>query len=99
MNYFKTTTGERVSKATIDKNVHKAKAEKLALQLNKFGYNFCESCGQSTGTRLDCSHDQSVNDCQRDGKAELAWDIENITIRCRGCHQKKDGLDLQFKNK
>lgn len=86
MNFYKKSNGDRVSKAKIDRYVREAKAEKLALQMNEYGYNFCQSCGQSTGTRLDCSHNLSVNDCQRNGKAELSWDIENITIRCRRCH-------------
>jgi hypothetical protein len=59
----------------------------LQEQRNEFGYNFCEEkgCGRSDGY-IDCSHDKSVNDCQREGMSELAYDKNNITIRCRDCH-------------
>ena len=99
MNYFKTSTGERVSKATIDRRVRQAKEKKLELQRIKHGYNFCEEpdCGINyLHARLDCSHDISVDTCQKTGRAELAWDISNITIRCRDCHQKKDKLNVQL---
>ncbi len=33
---------------------------------------------------------------RNEGKAELAYDVNNITIRCRECHRKHDGLNLEF---
>jgi len=90
MNHFYTSSGERVSKSTIDSRVRKAKQAKLQRQLNENGYNFCEECDISTGTYLDCSHDESVDNCQKNGYCEKAWDVNNITIRCRECHQKHD---------
>jgi len=99
MNYFKTSTGERVSKSVIDRKVRQAKEAKLEKQFLEDGYNHCEECGQSTGTYLDCSHVISVKESQEMGRSELAWDENNIKILCRRCHQKKDRLNLQFEGK
>jgi len=66
--------------------------EAIAAQKETFGYNFCEEkdCHKSQGVYLDCSHDISVDECQKSGRTELAWDVNNITIRCRDCHNKHD---------
>ncbi len=53
----------------------------------EYGYIFCEDCGRSSGTYFDCSHDVSVDKCQKEGRSELAYDVNNITIRCRECHK------------
>ena len=91
MNYYRTTSGERVSKATIDRNVRIAKAQKIESQFDIYGFNFCEDCRKNSScVRLDCSHNISVDECQKSGRSELAWDVNNITIRCRKCHQIYD---------
>ena len=90
MNTYKTSTGERLSKSVIDARVRKAKKEKIDEQFGEHGYNFCEDCKRSAGVYLDCSHDVSVDQCQKQGKSELAYDTNNITIRCRDCHRKHD---------
>lgn len=91
MNHYRTSNGERIPKPEIDRRVRLAKARKLELQREWYGFNKCEDCGRNaTGTRLDCSHEMSVDECQKTGQSELAWDIDNIKIRCRECHQKHD---------
>lgn len=97
MNHFRTSDGDKVTKAEIDRNVRKAKAQKLANYTEEHGYIFCEDCGRNDCLPVDCSHDISVSECQNSGRSELAWDVENITLRGRKCHQIKDGLDLKFK--
>lgn len=92
MNTYKTSTCERLSKSVIDARVRKAKKEKIQLMICSYGYVFCEECGRSGGMPLDCSHDVSVDQCQKQGKSELAYDVNNITIRCRKCHEKHDKL-------
>lgn len=82
MNHYRTSTGESLSKGQIDRKIRKAKKEKLQKQKIEHGYNFCEDCGKSSGTYLDCSHDVSV----KKGTIEMGWDLNNITIRCRECH-------------
>ena len=92
MGSYKTSSGERIEKSVIDLRVRRAKKNKLDLQLEEYGYNFCEECKRSSGTHLDCSHDISVDKCQKNGMTELAYDVDNITIRCRRCHNKHDKL-------
>ena len=90
MNTYQTSSGERFKKSVIDNKIKKAKADKLEAQIDEHGYNFCEDCERSTGTYLDCSHNVSVKEAQETGQAELGWDVNNITIRCRECHRKHD---------
>lgn len=97
-NTYQASSGERIEKSRIDKKVRFAKEQKINKMTDEYGYLFCEDCGISSGVRLDCSHNIGVDKCQKMHQAELAWDIANITIRCRDCHQKHDKLNLNFKN-
>ena len=90
-NTYRTSNGERVIKSIIDKRIKEAKALKLEQMMDEFGYYFCEECETNQG-RLDCSHTISVKESQDTGNTELSWDVENIKIRCRECHQKLDNL-------
>jgi 5-methylcytosine-specific restriction endonuclease McrA len=92
MNTYKTSSGERIKKSVIDRLVRSAKSQVLVNQINEHDYNFCEECKQSSGTYLDCSHTISVDQCQKQGKSELAWDISNLRVLCRNCHKKHDKL-------
>jgi len=94
MNHYYTSKGERVSKSRIDALVRNAKEKALSLQRDEFGYNFCVECKRSGGDRLDCSHRVSVDMAQKTRRTELAWDVSNIDILCRSCHQKRDKLNL-----
>lgn len=94
MNHYKTTNGERISKPEIDRRVRKAKSNVIENQRTEHGYNFCVECERSSGTRFDCSHIVSVNECQKMGRSELAFDESNIEILCRECHQVRDGLTI-----
>lgn len=97
MNTYSTSTGERFTQSQIDRKITEAKAKALQKQIDEFDYNFCEQCGRNaSGTRLDCSHDISVKRAKEEGKTEQSWDVKNIVIRCRSCHQKHDKLNLQF---
>ena len=89
MNTFKTSLGETITKGKIDRNVRKAKDIKLRQFSNDHGFYYCEECATSQG-RIDCSHTISVSECQNSGRSELAWDITNIKLRCRDCHNKLD---------
>ena len=97
MNHYHTSSGERLTQSQVESRIRKAKAKALENQFNEYDYNFCEECGKNANnTRLDCSHDISVKKAKEEGKTELCWDVRIIVIRCRGCHQKKDKLNLQF---
>jgi hypothetical protein len=102
MNHYRTSTGDRVSKPEIDRRVREAKALKIQQQLDEIGYNVCELAAigcemDESCNRLDCSHKESVDSCQKSGYSELAWDVNNIQILGRKCHARRDGLDLRFK--
>jgi len=100
MNSYKTSTGERIAKSEIDRRVRLAKKQAIANQILEFGYNFCSNpdCKNPNQGPFDCSHTKSVDECQKEGKSELAWDVKNIQILCRTCHQAHDGLNLKFKS-
>jgi len=74
MNYYRTSSGERVSKSEIDRRVREAKKKKIALMLEQYGYIFCEDCNvnANSGVFVDCSHEVSVDECQKTGQSELA---------------------------
>ena len=100
MNSYKTSNGERFIECQIQKKIREAKAIILQNQVDEFGYNFCETCGKNANnTILDCSHNYSVSKAKKEGKTELCWDVKNIKIRCRNCHNKYDNLDLKFLKK
>lgn len=92
MNSYKTSNGERIKQSVIESLVRKAKAEKVRQQVDEHGYNFCEECGISSGTYLDCSHTESVKSCKENGRTEKAFDVNNLRILCRRCHQIHDKL-------
>ncbi|PXX26257.1 hypothetical protein C7967_11518 [Thalassospira sp. 11-3] len=93
-NSYRMSNGERVLKSVVDRRVRQAKEQKVQNMLDEHGYIFCEEpgCGKNTnaGEPIDCSHDISVNDLQKMGKTELAYDVEMITMRCRTCHRIHD---------
>lgn len=97
MPSYKTSSGERIDKKEIDKRVRKAKEQKIGEFIDEHGYIFCEECGINAhqGIPIDCSHTISVKECQESGRTELAWDINNIRMLCRKCHQDHDKLNLK----
>ena len=96
MNTYSTSTGERLTKSLIDSRVRSAKQKLLDEQMLAFGFNFCVVCHRATGVFLDCAHIISVKECQESGRAELAWDVNNMRVKCRKHHQEQDKLNLKF---
>jgi hypothetical protein len=86
MNTYQTSTGERVTKSVIDRKVREAKKMKLQSQIRNRGFNYCEVTGLTRGQYLDCSHIISVDQCQKSGRSEIAWDLDNIQVLCRSEH-------------
>jgi hypothetical protein len=96
-NTYRTSSGEKFTTAQVESRMRIAKAAALEKQFNEFDYNFCEECGRNaSNTRLDCSHDISVKKAKENGQTEQCWNVGNITILCRECHQEKDKLNTQF---
>lgn len=85
---FKTSEGERLTKTFIDGQIRKAKKE-FTNQRDSDGIMYCEACGDP-GKRLSVSHIVSVNDCQNDGMAEYAFDVDNMQRECLDCHSETE---------
>lgn len=89
MGTFKTSEGERLTKTFIDGQIRKAKKVFIE-QKEDEGIVYCESCG-ATNKRLSCSHIISVDQCQKDGRSEFAFDVENLQLECvPGCHEETE---------
>lgn len=85
-----TSTGERVTTVERNHRVRLAKIQKLENFFSVHGYYFCEDCKRNDCVPIDCSHDISVDTAVKTGRTELCWDVNNITLRGRKCHQKHD---------
>ena len=92
MNTYECSDGSRLKQSVIERLITKAKAQKVRQQFDEHGYNFCEDCKISSGTYIDCSHDVSVKKAKETSRTELCFDVNNITMLCRNCHQIKDKL-------
>ena len=92
MNTYKCSDGTRLKQSVIERLITKAKKEKLRQFIDENDYIFCEECKINNSFKFDCSHDLSVKKCKEQGKTELSFDVNNITILCRTCHQIKDKL-------
>lgn len=96
MNTYKCSNGNRYNQLQIDRRIRIAKETKLEFQRDRLGYNVCERCRRNDCVPIDVSHNVSVKKAKEMGKTELCWDILNLEILGRKCHQKKDKLNLQF---
>lgn len=92
MNKYRLSSGEFISKSSLDNKVRKAKEEKLNQHFDEHGYYFCTTCEKNTCIPITCAHIISVDECQKTGSAELAWDLDNIVIEGMKCHKKRDKL-------
>jgi len=86
---FKTSEGERLSKTTIDNRIRATKREFLDEAAEEGKGCYCWSCGSSQ-ERLSCSHIISVNNCQNDGRCEVAYLKDNLQLECLSCHAETE---------
>lgn len=96
MNSYKDSQGNRHLQASINRYITEAKAEKWRLHYEDHDYPFCTVCKRNDCKPIDCSHDISVAECKKQGRVELAWSLDNLTLTGRNCHKAKDKLNLQF---
>jgi len=97
MGVYFSSTGDRFTQAQVDRRIRKAKQDVYEMFWDEHGREpFCQDCGRNDCLPVDMSHDTSVQECKNMGQVELAWSTSNITPRGRKCHQKRDGLNLQF---
>lgn len=95
----KLSDGTRIERSVFDYRVKKAKLKKKQECFEENGFIYCKECGiHDRISIIDSSHDLSVDKCVKNGCSERAYDLNNITLRCRECHKKYDGLDLRFNN-
>ncbi|MGH1436584.1 MAG: hypothetical protein ACRBG0_19230 [Lewinella sp.] len=80
MNYYRTSTGYKLTQQTLDRNVREA--YRIADQ--DMPRYICECCGKVPP--VDHDHTISVKRCKELDKAELAWDPRNWSYSCRTCH-------------
>lgn len=91
-NTYEDSYGKRWTSAQVERKIQSAKMLKAQEFMDEYGYFFCEDCGRNDCLPIDMSHDTSVDYCKKMGQVELAWAVNNITLRGRPCHRKHDKL-------
>lgn len=94
MARYPMSNGEYIEKSIIDSRTEKAKAEKKRIQIEDEGYLYCKTCGRNDCLPVTTAHIISVDESQKTGRSELAWDLENMINEGLPCHQKRDKLNL-----
>lgn len=92
MSRYKLSSGVFISKSVIDNKIRKAKELKLAEHFDEYGRYVCTKCFRNDCLPIDVSHIESVDSCQKNGYAEKAYDLNNMQIIGRKCHNKHDKL-------
>jgi len=99
MNHYKDSSGNSWTTAQINRKFSNVASLKFKNQIVEHGYNFCEECKRNaSNTKLDPAHIVSIKKAKETGRAELCWDINNLRILCRKCHQDFDKLNLRFED-
>jgi len=91
---YKDSFGNRYTTDQIEWRIKRAALEKLDLQFIEHGYNFCVRCQRNDCKPIDVSHTISRKKAKEDGCVEVLWDLDNLEILGRKCHQEKDGLNI-----
>ena len=94
---YKDSLGNSYTTPQIDRKSDKAAKELLELQFIEHGYNFCQKCKRNDCKPIDVSHTISRKKAKEQGMVEVLWDKENMEILGRKCHEKKDGLKIEWK--
>ena len=89
---YSTSCGDRLTTQQIELRMTKAKKKLIENQFIDLGYNVCSKCFKNDCKPLDCSHNISVKKAKEMGRAELCFDISNMEVLGRRCHQIKDKL-------
>ena len=89
---YKDSKGNRYTTVQINKKSDEAAKLKLQLQFDEYRYNFCEHCKRNDCRPIDVSHTISRKEAKENGNVEILWDLNNLEILGRKCHQIKDKL-------
>jgi len=95
MNTYKDSWGNKWTTDQINRKSDFVAKTLLESQIIFDGYNYCQQCKRSD-LRLDVAHIVSRKKAKEMGTSELCWDMDNMKILCRKCHQNLDKLNLQF---
>jgi 5-methylcytosine-specific restriction endonuclease McrA len=93
---YSDSDGKRYTTREIEYRIKKAAVELLDIQYLEHGYNFCSKCKRNDCKPIDVSHTISRKKAKEDGMVEKLWDLDNLEILGRKCHEKKDKLNLKF---
>lgn len=93
---YSDSDGKRWTTDQIDRKSDKAARELLEIQFLELGYNVCDECRRNDCKPIDVAHLVSRKEAKETGRAELCWDMDNMKILGRECHQKLDNLILRF---
>ena len=96
---YSTSTGERLTTSQIETRMKVAKMLLLEKQQIELGYNVCSTCFRNDCKPVTCAHIISIKEAKETGRAELCYDVENMIPEGLKCHQKRDGLNIQYANK
>lgn len=93
------SNGEHISKSKADRRISIAKQQFKEDFLDKHGYFFCERYkgNQYQNAGIAVSHIISVDECQKTGRAELAWDARNMEMLCNKAHLEYESNKHQFR--
>ena len=89
---YKDSEGNSWTTEQINRKSDRAAKDLLQLQLIEYGYNFCQQCKRNDCKPIDVSHTVSRKKAKENSTVELLWDLSNLEILGRRCHQKKDKL-------
>lgn len=89
---YSDSLGNRWTTEEINRKSDKSAKQLLEDQLLEHGYNFCQECFRNDCKPIDVAHMISRKEAKESGRAELCWDINNLKIMGRKCHQKYDKL-------
>jgi hypothetical protein len=89
-NKYNLSNGLKIEKSAIDRKIRQAKEAKLNEHFDQYGYYFCTTCKQNDDVPIDVAHIISVDACQKSGRSELSWDLNNLVVEGRKCHRKRD---------
>lgn len=92
MNHYKDSEGNRFTTDQINRLSDASAKIKIELQLMRFGYNFCEECKSNDCKPIDVAHIISRKEAKETGRTELCWEMDNMKILGRRCHQILDKL-------
>lgn len=86
MGTFRMSNGDKIKKELLNTRISKAKEIYSDSFLSEKGYHYCERCERNDCNGVSRSHIISVDECQKSGRAELAYCQQNLELLGQKCH-------------